>query len=259
MGGVKYGFSKWIAVLCGATAWTAAADTSGIEFHSSLALSSYRYEEPGLMQLKGQKAAIELQWVNTAPSGQQLAIDVRGVFGPVDYSSQDSGSDTGEPDFYTDLRLLGGQSIRWGSERLTPYLGLGWRRLVNDSSGMTTSTGAVGYRRTSNYFYLPLGANLSFSIAGEARLEINAEFDHLVSGTQKSELPGETINNTQRRGRGWRFGFLYGNREWAIGPFIQAWKIAKSNEVDCDNGTAICFEPANETREFGIRVQIGIR
>jgi len=40
---------------------------------------------------------------------------------------------------------------------LTPYAGIGYRYLNDDSSGKVASTGALGYERESNYIYSPIG------------------------------------------------------------------------------------------------------
>jgi len=47
------------------------------------------------------------------------------------------------------------------SVSLSPYVGVGYRYLYNDVRG-STSTGAIGYRRESNYIYEPIGLTARF-------------------------------------------------------------------------------------------------
>lgn len=224
-----------------------------------VALSSYKYEEPGLMQLSGSKIGIGIHASSVNESQWITAFDARASFGQVDYNSADSGSDTGEPDAYTDLRVLTGQQFSVGDFRFHPFAGLGWRRLVNDSTNMITTTGHAGYRRISNYIYLPFGLDTRWNLADRRFIAATLELDLLLAGRQRSELPDETIDNRQTRGHGKRLSVMWGGPDFSIGPFLQTWRIGKSNEIDCEGGLSVCFEPANRTTEAGMRMRFSFR
>lgn len=87
--------------------------------------------------------------------------------GEVDYSSPGSGDLNNIPDFMAEFRFLLGADVPASEASfLTPYTGIGYRYLNDDSSGMTSTTGASGYERESNYFYSPAGIE-AFYLPGE--------------------------------------------------------------------------------------------
>ena len=128
---------------------------SGNEFAVSLGL--YRYEEPGLMSLRGLKGGFDLRTTKAYRARHAfLRGELRYAGGRVDYTSNGTGSSSGEPDWYIEGRALVGNDWLLKSSTLSSYVGLGYRFLMNDGRGIT-STGAGGYRRQSTYFYLPVG------------------------------------------------------------------------------------------------------
>ncbi len=64
---------------------------------------------------------------------------------------------------------------------LSPYAGLGYRYLYNDLRG-TTSTGEAGYRRYSQYFYVPLGLSSRFNVSGKWSVSPTIEYDYFITG-----------------------------------------------------------------------------
>jgi hypothetical protein len=219
--------------------------------------AAYKYKETDddgseFMNYKGKRVGVAARATHVAPNEVVTAGEAKLSYGRLDYTGSGTLSDV--PDYYYEFRFLAGRRLAAGGGTLTPYLGFGWRHLVNDSSGMTTSTGAYGYTRTSDYYYLPLGADWRLSTGG-GYLEINAEYDILLRGTQKSELIGETVKNTQNRGHGFRASALWGQGAFAAGPYLNYWKIAKSTEDLCGGGFFVCWEPKNTTTEAGLRVR----
>ena len=45
-----------------------------------------------------------------------------------------------------------------GATDLLPYVGVGYRNLLDDSGFKTTSTNHIGYDRLSQYYYISIGA-----------------------------------------------------------------------------------------------------
>lgn len=226
-----------------------------------LSLSSYEYQEPGIMSLKGVKMGVDLHAVRVAEDRGNLIFrgDLRYAFGSVDYDSNGTGSASGEPDWYIEGRALFGKDWEINNAVLSPYTGLGYRYLFNDGRGIT-STGHGGYRRESNYVYLPVGIIHHRALTGLARLESTLEYDFLLAGKQVSRLsdvPGYSdVTNNQSSGYGLRLSVTYQKDKWAIGPYAYYWNIGESDVVpEIYNGVPTgsgLVEPNNNTIEFGL-------
>jgi hypothetical protein len=210
------------------------------------------------MSSKGVKMGLDLSTTSVLLDGQFLRGDLRYALGSVDYTG--SGTASAQPDWYVEARVLIGKDRAINDAVLSPYFGLGYRYLFNDARGIT-STGAAGYRRESNYIYLPIGIIHRMALNDQAQLESTLEYDHLLAGKQVSQLSDAglgygDLNNTQNKGYGLKLSILYKKDEWAVGPFVHYWNIGKSD-------TAILFrygtpvgtgwEPANNTLEFGLK------
>jgi len=117
-----------------------------------LSLGSYRYQEPGIMSLKGAKIGLDMRVTRELAGGPFLRGDFRYAFGAVDYASNGTGSASGNQDWYIEGRVLIGKDLLFNRSVYALYTGLGYRYLFNDARGIT-STGAAGYRRESNYLW----------------------------------------------------------------------------------------------------------
>lgn len=235
---------------------------TGNEISSSI--GSYRYEEPGLMSLEGYKLGVDLLATLALPDESFVRGDVRFAFGPVDYSSYGTGSATGNPSLYMEARGLVGDDREGDNAVLALYTGIGYRYLLHDGRGIscTISECFFGYRRESNYFYLPVGVIHRSTLEDEARLVLTLEYDHLLIGKQVSRLSdgGQGHNdpiNTQNKGYGLKASITYDKNKWAIGPYVNYWNIDDSNIAPIYiNGLldGHGLEPKNNTLEFGIKM-----
>lgn len=228
-----------------------------------LSFSSYKYKEPGVMSSKGGKLGLELRTTKVLQNETFIRGDLRYAFGLVDYNgSGSSGSASGEPDWYIETRVLVGMDWIVSDTVLSPYMGLGYRYLFNDARGVT-STGAAGYRRESNYVYLPIGIIQRMTLNDQASLESTLEYDHLLAGKQISRLSDtglgySDLENKQSKGYGLKFGVMYKEDTWAIGPYAHYWNIGKSETALLfQNGTpaGTGWEPENNTIEFGLKAR----
>jgi len=219
-----------------------------------MSVSSYLYEEPALMSNKGDKFGLNHFGVKTLDDVWFVKDDVRFAFGSVGYSSPKSGTKSNVADWYIDVRGLLGRDIQVGDVMYSPFVGLGYRFLFNDLRGYT-SRGSVGYRRESNYLYIPIGLTHRFSLQDAAVLATTFEYDHLLKGKQISKLSdtglvGYTdVSNDQHRGFGLRAEIMYTMHDLAFGPFLATWNI---NDSDLVQGG---LEPYNRTTEFGLRMR----
>ena len=263
---------KRITALLGAIAiltvmTPAHAESSDLETQTGndigLSLSSYQYQEPGIMSLKGAKMGMDLHIVKVSEDDDVLIFrgDLRFAAGTVDYNSVNSGSASGEPDWYIEARALAGKDWAINDAVISPYAGLGYRYLFNDGRGIT-STGYGGYRRQSNYIYLPVGLFHRIALKDQARLESMLEYDQLLAGTQISSLSDvgggySDVTNKQSSGYGLRMSIMYQRNKWAVGPYVYYWNIGQSDIVpEIQNGVPTGYglvEPENNTVEFGLK------
>ena len=249
-------------------AWAEAATLktrSGDEF--SLSVSSYTYEEPSIyVSTTGDKFGMNYAGTVALQNDWFVKDDLRFAYGKVDYSG--SGVQLGAPDWYYEVRGMLGRDYQVRNVVYSPYIGFGYRHLFNDVRGYS-NTGYAGYRRESNYFYLPLGVTQHLEMPDQAVLSTTVEFDYLLLGkqlTRLSDLIGQggmvsasDTTNRQNSGYGLRLSMMYEMSDWGFGPFIHYWNIADSEittQVMTDTfGPALVSlrEPQNQTIEYGIR------
>lgn len=216
------------------------------------------------MSSEGSKIGVDLRTTQLLQNEQFIRGDLRYAFGTVDYTSNGTGSSTGEPDWYIEARVLVGKDWLINDAVISPYIGAGYRYLFNDARGIscTASQCYFGYRRESNYFYLPIGIIHRSSLSDQARLVSTLEYDHLLAGKQISRLSdggnvgSSDVTNNQTSGHGLKLSFMYEKDNWAIGPFAHFWNIAASDIAYCNDGIQAgwCMEPKNNTVEFGLKV-----
>ena len=227
-------------------------------------ISHYKYEEPasprfGGMNLKGDRAGIVGAYTITSANRVYGRIDGRISYGSLKYSSGETGTMDDVPDWTSEVRaVIGRDYVIGGSYSLSPYIGLGYRYLYDDLRGYS-STGAAGYQRYSQYFYVPVGLTARFR-AGERWMFAPAvEYDVFLSGRQKSQLSEASlglpdVTNEQDHGYGYRAYLMFENGRWALGPWLSYRKIKDSNVVSIGGGLGV-MEPENWTREYGVEVR----
>ena len=234
---------------------------TGIEVGATV--SHYRYEEPSLdVKLEGYKGGVDLAVVTSPAANWIFRWEGRYEYGNVDYTG--SGTKNNNPDWYAELRALVSRDFDYGGYVLSPYLGLGYRYLYNDIRGVT-STGAIGYTRTSQYTYIPIGVTHRFKVGANARVATTLEADYLAKGRQTSTLSDfnpafADVTNDQRNGYGIRGSLYYEKDRWLAGPWFQYWYTNRSDEqpiIANIGGTNFIvgtgFEPRNKTTEIGAR------
>jgi len=222
----------------------------GLEIGAQVA--KYRYEEPDFMNLKGNRAGAVGAYTFTDARRVYSRIDLRASYGKLKYEG--SGTLDDVPDWIIEARAVIGKDFLVGDNvALSPYIGLGYRYLYNDLRGYS-STGAIGYRRYSQYAYAPIGLTLRMGTGGEWVFAPTVEYDAFLGGRQRSMLsdvaPGAPdISNDQDSGRGYRVSLMAEGRHWAFGPWLHYWSIKVS---DIQFGFV---EPANWTREYGVELR----
>lgn len=227
-------------------------------------ISYIKYKEPGVMEEKGAMYGIAGSY--TYRPKFMLKADGRFSYGQVDYKN--SGTLDNINDYILEFRGLGGYDFPvFTTSTLTPYMGIGYRYLNDDMTG-TTSTGALGYERESNYLYSPIGVEIITPLKNDWSIGATAEYDIFWRGLQKSHLSDtglalNDIENDQDKGYGIRGSIKLlkkvKNLDFVIEPFIKYWNIKKSKEaVITYSGTIIGYgyEPKNNSTEIGCKLAV---
>ena len=193
-------------------------------------------------------------------------VEGRFASGDVDYESQSSGTSDNIPDYSFELRGILGKDYDWTRQtRITPFAGIGFRYLNDDSSGKRTSTGAFGYERESRYLYIPAGAELTRQMSDHWSMNLTAEYDFFTWGSQDSHLSDVSsgysdLENKQKKGFGMRGVFRLTREEeninFYVEPFVRYWHIRDSETSTAVGSvfTVTGYEPENETTELGVRL-----
>jgi hypothetical protein len=237
--------------------------SSSLETRSGLAvggqLFDYKYEEPTVMNNKGTKIGVFVDITQRTSNSWYWIAGARYARGDVTYTG--SGTKEDNPDHLWEFHYVMGRDIKIFKHALSPYAGVGYRNLYNDLRGIT-STGAVGYRRDSQYLYLPLGATYRIPLGPNNRLSTMIEYDYLIEGRQKSYLAtdagagvyGDPVNK-QKSGHGTKFNISLEREHWAYSIFYNRWNIDRSELVYVLGGAAYVYEPENNTKEVGFQLK----
>jgi hypothetical protein len=218
-------------------------------------IAKYHYEEPNFAKLTGNRGGPVGAYTFTSPSRVYTRIDGRVSYGSLKYEG--SGTQDNNPDWILEARaVIGRDYLVSENVALSPYIGLGYRYLYADGRGYT-STGAAGYRRYSNYVYVPLGLTARFRTGERWVVAPTVEYDAFLGGRQYSQLSDigySDASNTQNHGYGYRAYLMFENGRWAFGPWLHYWNIKDSDIVPIGLGKA-ALEPANWTREYGVELR----
>ncbi len=212
---------------------------------------------------EGNKVGLVGRFTQALPDNWYWGADARQSHGNINYSSASRGSKGGNPDVLTEARITAGKDYPLGSQLLAPYFGLGYRELSTDLRGLT-STGDTGYRRRSQYVYLPLGLTHRLPLPAGARLSTSLEYDLLLEGRQSFLLSDTDTTSSdpvtsQRHGYGLRLQSSYETYHWSLGFFVHDWRLGESDQARQSLAgvpAARVEEPGNSTREVGVQFRL---
>jgi hypothetical protein len=218
--------------------------------------SAYEYEEPDFALLEGGRFGVTGSYTFLGPDHLHSHIEARYSHAELDYTG--SGTLADVSDHLIELRALAGLDFRAGRMIWAPYAGLGYRYLYNDLRG-ASSTGAVGYRRESRYYYVPVGVTLRLPMGGGWVFVPQLEYDAFAYGKQRSYLADtglgfSDVTNRQARGRGARGQLAFEGPRWSFSVWSHYWNIKDSDIQAVGLGRA-GLEPANTTRESGVELR----
>jgi hypothetical protein len=219
----------------------------------------YDYREPNVAELDGYRLGAVAAWT-VVDRAAFAKLDLRASYGPLDYRG--SGTMSGVPDLILETRILVGFDLIGQGASLSPYAGWGYRFLYDDLRGYS-STNAKGYRRYSNYVYVPIGLTMRLSLGGGWSLVPTLEADVFMYGKQNTKLSDfnpavDDVSNRQDTGRGHRVSIMFERDSWAFGAWNNYWHIDDSQCVPPQVVNGVCqgaHEPQNYTREYGLELR----
>lgn len=231
-------------------------------------LSYIQYEEPDVMKEKGMMYGVGVSYAYH--NKLMLKGEGKFSFGFLNYEGATWGGTpitiNDIPNYMWEFRgLIGYDFAVLKTTTITPYLGLGYRYL-NDNSQQKSSS---GYERESNYLYCPIGIEAVTNFNNGWSLGAAIEYDVLLWGKQKSHLgdflPGlNVVENEQNTGYGVRGSIKFvkksGKIDFILEPFIRYWNINESKVADVTYYGAYltsAVEPKNNSTEIGLKFMIG--
>lgn len=232
----------------------------------NIGLQSYWYKygeevnDAFFMSNTGNKYGVSAAWIKTIGDDYYVIVDARYAIGDVKYKSA-SGTGNVSDEVFEGRMVVGSETVI-DNYLLSSYLGIGYRRLDNDLRDL----GSGGYRRTSQYLYIPIGVTHRFLLDGKSRISTNIEYDYFVQGEQKSYLSdvdaqharifGDLVNK-QKKGYGVRINSAYEKQNWSIGGFLNYWNISDSEKNYYVDGAFLytVYEPKNDTKEIGLEIK----
>jgi hypothetical protein len=230
-------------------------------------ISYIKYEEPDIMEETGMMYGIVGSYAYH--NNFMLKAEGKWSYGQVDYDGQlsDGTSYTIDniDDYTLEFRGLGGYDFPVSETiTITPYIGFGYRYLNDDPS-----FDVYGYGRESNYYYSPIGVEITTPLKNDWSIGATVEYDYFWKGIQKSHLEDflaglDTLENDQNKGYGIRGSIKFQNKGEKIGlviePYVRYWNIAKSKEATITySGTpigAVGWEPKNNSTEIGCKLAV---
>jgi hypothetical protein len=222
-------------------------------------VANYHYEEPGVMLLEGERGGATVTYTHVNTDRFFTRLEGRVSYGLLRYDG--SGVLNNSPDLIMETRVLLGQDVSLRDNlAFSPYVGLGYRYLYSDIRGYS-STGLPGYRRHSQYWYVPMGATLRMTLGERSVLAPTVELDAFLAGTQYTQhgdtgLPGFIdFSNRQNFGYGYRVYLMVETGDWSLGPWLHYWSIGDSDAVYASIGR-FWYEPTNWTREYGLELRL---
>ncbi len=202
------------------------------------------------MSLQGAKMGLDLHVVRVSEDDDVLIFrgDLRFAAGTVDYSSDSTGSASGEPDWYIEARALVGKDWAINEAVISPYTGLGYRYLFNDGRGIT-STGYGGYQTPKQLYLFACRHHPSHRAQGPGKTGEHAGIRPAAGRKQISSLSDvgagySDVTNNQSSGYGLKMSVMYQKDKWAIGPYLYYWNIGQSDIVpEIKNGVPTGYWP----------------
>ena len=228
-------------------------------------LGSYEYEEPQFMNLRSGSQATddELENLGFLYNYKNAFINDDGYLNEFEFDSSyqfltqtywSNGTGTMKDIDVEIYNLRGLYGIQL-SDKLMLKSGIGYRHLYHYWQNQYSSTGAWGYDREQDYLYVPIIAELKMPIP-ELNLDgkLKVEFDQIIEGNNTSYMGYQGGSNVDldfknSDGYAWKASYEGKRGDLTFEPYYEFMYVDDSNIVSGSH------EPANTTKEFGLRVK----
>ncbi|MDP2653322.1 MAG: hypothetical protein Q8Q08_04750 [Candidatus Omnitrophota bacterium] len=272
-----------------------------------MGLESYYhiYSEPGLMEQRGLFSGVQgaytyrlsenkavQSWRDIFSNENMVNVfKVEGMlgWGYVDFKGDGIADHENDRNYLYEARFLAGYDIPMMSgTRWTPYMGVGYRYLNDNSPGrllpFTSFSGAFGFERESRYLYLPFGLEVFRQMPRDWTMTMIGEYDLFIFGRQTNHYSdgGPKVNGTevlddltfrQDTGFGLR-GSVKLAREtemasFYLEPFIRYWNLKNSETKHFTSHSGHTFwysadfsqrregsQAKSDTLEFGLKMGV---
>lgn len=237
--------------------------------------SYFAYDE-NIMETKGPMAGLHSSWAYRGnlfghPSfdNSLLKVDSRLLYGNLKY---EGGTWGGAPleinndnHMLFEFRFVTGRDFTGiGDMRVTPYLGFGYRYLIDYLADYVGD-----YRRESRYYYIPIGVDFKKPLPDDRSWGWTLEYDYFLRGRQWSQFSRigfDDIGQKQSDGYGYRVSLHY-SWTWEYGfyviePYYMYWSVQPSELKPLTfHGFPVgghIVEPDNHTQEIGVRITVVI-
>ena len=181
-----------------------------------------------------------------------------------------------KPTLLFESRILGGVQYKpIDTFALSPYVGIGYRRISSDGTltNHANSDSSNKSVRVAMWWYMATGIDLKYDFADKWFIKGRYEFDYLLSNSKTFSYNENSCPSPKEfRQRGWgqlvegQIGHTFDNGvTLAVGPYYKYWKIKRSPDVEYKMWTrgelqgkklwlfGETHEPKNYTHEFGIK------
>jgi len=240
----------------------------------------YNYFEKDIMQIESMHYGVWLSFssygglpfTSSRLTNFILKGEMSGLYGSSDYSGHGSqevrnGTINNVPQYIVELRgLFGYNLLSNNSIFISPYSGIGFRYLNWNGKDRTTSTELAVCVRESNYYYSPIGIEISSDLNEQWTFMSSIEYDYFWHGKQishASQMPGAystDLINRQRNGYGLRCLLELQKKgtkkDLSLGLFTRYWNIDKSDYGQFYRRGILRtegVEPKNSTVEIGVK------
>lgn len=232
--------------------------TPGLEFSVGKYEETYKEKDQNggpLMQEVAKMTSVKL--THTVPINQAWSqrVGLEYAFGDSTYTGSYWGGQYGD--------LVEGDISRWRFESdltmvfshpdlkgLSLTGGLGYR-VLRDNLQETVG----GYERQNKLFYATVGAEHRINLDNGWAFTPSVQYKHLLKGTQESSIAKDL---SQKKGNGYDVNlrlektnsYGYG---FAATAYLRTWDV-KDSEMAPYSGGGYIYEPANTTKEVGVRL-----
>jgi hypothetical protein len=236
------------------------AESRGFDLELGPYLSYIDYDESGGIAQSGRLSGIHARYSAYFPFLVTL-IDLSYANGDVDYQGAGKINDI-KNEVYALQAMIGRAFYFNDSYRVTPFLGLGYRRSAVDSRGEVSTISVAGVKSQQTYVHNPIGIEIQ-ELMGESAWVVGGRFEYNIPLMAQNETVLGAVDTYQpvsvkhRKGRGYHFyldfrRFLNNDGSGiVVEPFYKYWQLSGTNGNNLFGSTA-----DHSSNEWGVALMV---